>query len=189
MEYAELEDREAAPLDANVVGQEPNLKTVERRGEVYTMVDREQRTRDIPYTVDAIPFMENSSDDGSEAPDIDRFRTYDDDYFDFDELEKTQVEQQKKQSGADDEKSEEELEEDEYEHFEGAKVDHMADMDELGDDIEVAEGAERHEEEMADLDEDVHYGDENNAEKTALGEHNDGVRVKNVSIIEVFSIR
>ena len=171
-----------APINPDEVGEELNVEMVERGGEIVPVINRKNPTRKIPFAFD-IPFAsdgETSEEEGS--PRKGRHETHDERYLSGmessdEEMDTRRQKKEKKRRLA-------EMEHDVYEHFVGAEADPMANMIAAGDDIAIAEGATVEEEEYPD-EENVCYGDENDAEPTALAQHNDGVRVKNVRLIDL----
>ncbi|EGT52382.1 hypothetical protein CAEBREN_18254 [Caenorhabditis brenneri] len=183
--YGELELLQDAPINPDEVGEEMNIDMVERGGEIVPVINRKNPKRKIPFAFD-IPFAsdgETSEEEGS--PQKGRHETHDERYLSG--MESSDGEMETRRQKKEKKRRLAEMEHDVYEHFVGAEADPMANMIAAGDDIAIAEGATVEEEEYPD-EEDVCYGDENDAEPTALARHNDGVRVKNVGTREYISL-
>ena len=154
-----LEDEQEFPVD-DEIGQQNNITMKQRKGEMYPVIDKDLRTIDIPI-VSGNPFGPDS--DSEEEPLIDRYRGTDN-YDDYVPQELDNVDM--------DREREVELEEDRLKEREESV---------RGSREEEDEGEEDENDEL-ELDA-VCYGDEHDAEPLALARKNDGVLVKNVSLL------
>ncbi|EFO96653.1 hypothetical protein CRE_02649 [Caenorhabditis remanei] len=152
-----LEDEQEFPVD-DEIGQQNNITMKQRKGEMYPVIDRNQRTIDIPL-VSGNPFGPDS--DSEEEPPIDRYRDGTDNYDDyvFQEMDNVDMDREK----------EVELEEDRLKEREESVRGSREEEDE----------AEEDEHDVLENDA-VCYGDEHDAEPLALARKNDGVLVKNI---------
>ncbi|EFP03982.1 hypothetical protein CRE_30538 [Caenorhabditis remanei] len=163
LQYGILEDEQDAPLDS-CIGQQTNVTMVERNGEMYAMVDRTNATVDIPY-VSGNPFgSDDSGELSEEEPPYNRYNDGTDNYDDY-----------------------------EPDSFANVDVDRESEVasemvksiqDEILSSIQQEENVEASETDT----EEVFYGDEYDAEPSALGRKNDGVKVQNVGQREFASI-
>uniref|UniRef100_A0A1I7T222 ATP-dependent DNA helicase n=1 Tax=Caenorhabditis tropicalis TaxID=1561998 RepID=A0A1I7T222_9PELO len=190
-----LEDLQDDPVDENEVAMLQNVEMVERGGERYPMIIKNKNCDEIPFVGASNPFQRDNDElnfdmgngdnfafgdsISSEQNQVNRFRDGTDEYSDpFSAILRRRSDDQERGDYSFDD----------YEHFQGA--DFQSNMNNArGEQIELADQCLIPEGDVnEDEDEDVCYGDEHNAENTALGRSNDGVRVKNVGFRQHVSL-
>ena len=204
--YGELEDMQNDPTGVET-GRQANITRDDRDGEWYARIDRDQREVDIPL-LDIDPFGsddDRNSDSTEEAPYRSRYDDGTDNYADAPSLSpihnsesndnpvnEPSVTDDNANISFADRSFNDDSDNGQNDHapfnFEGPEADDMDNMDDL--DVPSDDEGMNRQSVVNEIDdgnfgdfemEDVCYGDEHAAESNALGRHNDGRHVKNVT--------
>uniref|UniRef100_A0A8R1E586 Helitron helicase-like domain-containing protein n=1 Tax=Caenorhabditis japonica TaxID=281687 RepID=A0A8R1E586_CAEJA len=181
----ELEDAQETPMDLSQIGEMPNIRMVERGGEMYAVRDPAAKTIRIPLKSDN-PFGDHEGDAV-----LDQLRELVIDDGEVEAVEEEEFYRNRFDDGTDNyeyvDQSIQDEEEEEHDGFEPEVFPRQV-VNAIGDAVArdeergrvTAEIGQQEDEDLDDIPLHIGYGDEHNEERTAVGRHNDGVRVVNV---------